>query len=215
MPSTGLRSPATIPAHASPISSFLLPCRDSEDANIYPLGGPDLAKARALASGNLRSGKATLYVADLPLTLALGQVLKRNLDQIGLTVEVKPIPQPAYDVTLNTPGAPFDMAFFVTPSVDYYDPYAFLNIYFESRFIGRTNSSNLRSPEFDRRLRAASTLSGAKRVQAYAQLDADLARDVAPVVPLTYTSEPTLVSKRVSCVLLRPALDLAAACLKS
>ena len=28
---------------------------------------------------------------------------------------------------------------FVTPSVDYYDPYAFLNIYFESRFIGRTN----------------------------------------------------------------------------
>ena len=185
------------------------------DANIYPLGGPDLARARALASGHLRGGKATLYVADLPLTLALGQVLKKNLDQIGLTVEVKGIPQPAYDVTVNTPGAPFDLAFFVTPSVDYYDPYAFLNIYFESRFIGRTNSSNLRSPEFDRRLRTASTLSGAKRVQAYAQLDADLVRDVAPVVPLTYTSEPTLVSKRVGCVLLRPALDLAAACLKA
>ena len=48
---------------------------------------------------------------------------------------------------MNTPGEPFDMAFFVTPSVDFYDPYAFLNIYFESRFIGRTNSSNLRSPE--------------------------------------------------------------------
>ena len=185
------------------------------DAKVYPLGGPDLAKARALASGNLRSGKAILYVADLPLTLALGQVLKRNLDQIGLTVEIKPIPQPAYDATVNTPGEPFDMAFFVTPSVDYYDPYAFLNIYFESRFIGRTNSSNLRSPEFDRRLRAASALSGAKRVQAYAQLDADLVRDAAPVVPLTYSSEPTLVSKRVGCVLLRPALDLAAACLKS
>ena len=185
------------------------------DAKVYPLGGPDLAKARALASGNLRSGKAILYVADLPLTLALGQVLKKNLDQIGLTVEIKPIPQPAYDATVNTPGEPFDMAFFVTPSVDYYDPYAFLNIYFESRFIGRTNSSNLRSPEFDRRLRAASALSGAKRVQAYAQLDADLVRDAAPVVPLTYSSEPTLVSKRVGCVLLRPALDLAAACLKS
>ena len=185
------------------------------DASIYPLGGPDLAKARALASGNLRGGKATLYVYDLPLTLALGQVLKRNLDQIGLTVEIKPIPLPAYDATVNTPGEPFDMAFFVTPSVDYYDPYAFLNIYFESRFIGRTNSSNLRSPEFDRRLRTASTLSGAKRVKAYQQLDADLVRDAAPVVPLTYTSEPTLVSKRVGCVLLRPALDLAAVCLKS
>ena len=185
------------------------------DAKIYPLGGPDLAKARALASGNLRGGKATLYVYDLPLTIALGQVLKRNLDQIGLTVEIKPIPQPAFDATVNTPGEPFDMAFFVTPSVDYYDPYAFLNIYFESRFIGRTNSSNLRSPEFDRRLRTASALSGAKRVKAYQQLDADLVRDAAPVVPLTYSSEPTLVSKRVGCVLLRPALDLAAACLKS
>ena len=215
MPSTGPPSPATTPAHMSPISSCLLPCRDSGTQSIYPLGGPDLAKARALASGNLRSGKATLYVADLPLTIALGQVLKRNLDQIGLTVEIKPIPQPAYDATVNTPGEPFDMAFFVTPSVDYYDPYAFLNIYFESRFIGRTNSSNLRSPEFDRRLRTASTLSGAKRVKAYQQLDADLVRDAAPVVPLTYTSEPTLVSKRVGCVLLRPALDLAAACLKS
>ena len=107
-----------------------------KDASIYPLDGPDLVKARALAAGNLRGGKATLYVSDLPLTLALGQVLKKNLDQIGLTVEVKPIPQPAFDTTVNTPGEPFDMAFFVTPSVDYYDPYAFLNIYFESRFIG-------------------------------------------------------------------------------
>lgn len=185
------------------------------DSSIYPLGGTDLAKARALASGNLRSGKATLYVYDLPLTLALGQVLKKNLDQIGLTVEIKAIPAAAYDATVNTPGEPFDMAFFVTPSVDYYDPYAFLNIFFDSRFIGRTNSSNLRSPEFDRRLRAASTLRGAKRLQAYARLDADLVRDAAPVVPLTYTSEPTLVSKRVGCVLLRPALDLTAACLKS
>ena len=186
-----------------------------QDASIYPLGGPDLAKAKALASGNLRSGKATLYVADLPLTLALGQVLKKNLEQIGITLEIKAIPQPAYDATLNRPGEPFDIAFFVTPSVDYFDPYAFLNIYFESRFIGRTNSSNLRSPEFDRRLRAAATLGGARRLRAYARLDVDLLRDAAPVVPLTYISEPTLVSKRVGCVLLRPALDLAAACLRS
>ena len=102
-------------------------------------------------------------------------MLKKNLEQIGITLEIKAIPQPAYDATLNRPGEPFDIAFFVTPSVDYFDAYAFLNIYFESRFIGRTNSSNLRSPEFDRRLRAAATLGGARRLRAYAQLDADLA----------------------------------------
>ncbi len=60
-----------------------------QDASIYPLGGPDLAKAKALASGNLRSGKATLYVADLPLTLALGQVLRKNLEQIGIALEIR------------------------------------------------------------------------------------------------------------------------------
>jgi hypothetical protein len=31
---------------------------------------------------------------------------------------------------------------------------------------------------------------------------------------LTYISEPTLVSKRVGCILLRPALDLETLCLK-
>ncbi len=184
------------------------------DAKIYPLGGPDLRKARALARDHLRSGKATLYVADLPLTLALGQVLKKNLGEIGLEVQVKGIPQPAYDARITTPGEPFDIAFFVTPSVDFYDPYAFLNLYFESRFIGRTNSSNLRSATWDRRLRAASRLRGRERLRTYGRLDADLVRDVAPVVPLTYISEPTLVSKRVGCIRLRPALDLAAACLK-
>jgi peptide/nickel transport system substrate-binding protein len=184
------------------------------DAKIYPLRGPDLRKARALARDHLRSGKATLYVADLPLTLALGQVLKKNLGEIGLEVQVKGIPQPAYDARITTPGEPFDIAFFVTPSVDFYDPYAFLNLYFESRFIGRTNSSNLRSATWDRRLRRASRLRGKERLRTYGRLDAELVRDVAPVVPVTYISEPTLVSKRVGCILLRPALDLAAACIK-
>jgi peptide/nickel transport system substrate-binding protein len=184
------------------------------DAKIYPLHSPDLQKARALARDHLRSGKATLYVADLPLTLALGQVLKKNLAEIGLDVEVKGIPAPAYDAKITTPGEPFDIAFFVTPSVDFYDPYAFLNLYFESRFIGRANSSNFRSAIYDRRLRAASRLRGRDRLRTYGRLDADLVHDVAPVVPLAYISEPTLVSKRVGCLVLRPALDLAAACVK-
>ena len=183
------------------------------DAKIYPLRGPALRKARALASGHLRGGQANLYVADLALTIGLGQIAKRNLKQIGLDVKVVPIPPAAYDARLRTPGEPFDLAFFVTPSVDFYDPYAFLNLYFDSRFIGRANVSNLRSPTFDRRLRAASRLRGSERLRAYGRLDADLMRRSAPVAPLTYISEPTLVSKRVRCVLLRPTLDLMTACI--
>jgi ABC-type transport system substrate-binding protein len=184
------------------------------DAKIYPLREPNLAKARQLASGHLRGGKAVLYVNDLPLTLGVGQMLKQQLSAIGLEVEVRGIPGPALATRLSTPGEPFDMTFLVTPNVDYYDPYAFLNLFLESRFIGRTNWSNLRSPKYDRLLRAASHLRGKARLRAYGRLDVQLARDVAPIVAAAYITEPTLVSKRVGCILLRPALDLATACLK-
>jgi peptide/nickel transport system substrate-binding protein len=185
-----------------------------KDAKIYPLSKPNLTKARRLARGHLRSGKAVLYVNDLPLTLGLGQILRRQLAKIDLDVEVRGIPGPALPARLSTPGEPFDMAFFVTPSVDYYDPYAFLNLLFDSRYIGRTNWSNLRSRKYDRLLRTASRLRGPARYRAYQRIDIGLAREVAPMVPLAYIREPTLVSKRVGCILLRPALDLATACLK-
>jgi peptide/nickel transport system substrate-binding protein len=184
------------------------------DARIYPLGEPNLAKARELARGHLRGGKAVLYVNDLPLTLGVGQLLKQQLAAIDLDVDVRGIPGPALNTRLSTPGEPFDMALLVTPNVDYYDPYAFLNILFQGRFIGRTNWSNLQSPKYDRLLRAASHLRGAARARAYGQLDVQLARDVAPVATISYSDEPTLVSKRVGCILLRPALDLATVCLK-
>jgi len=184
------------------------------NAKIYPLLGPDIREARRLARGHLRGGKAVLYVNDLPLTLGIGQVLKKNLAEIGLDVEVRGIPGPALPARVSTPGEPFDMVFFVTPSVDYYDPYAFLNLLFESRFIGSTNWSNFRSPKFDRRLRAASRLRGDARLRAYGRLDVQLAREAAPIAASAYIGEPTLVSKRVGCILLRPALDLTTACLK-
>ena len=50
--------------------------------------------------------------------------------------------------------------------------------------------------------------------RAYAEVDAMLARDVAPVAPLNVVHEATLVSDRVGCIVLRPVLDLAVACLK-
>ena len=117
-------------------------------------------------------------------------------------MEVKPIPQPAYDATMNTPGEPFDMAFFVTPSVDFYDPYAFLEHLLREPFhrphqlVEPAVAGSRSSPAYCLALR------GAKRVKAYGQLDADLVRDAAPVVPLTYTER---ADARVEAGRLRPA----------
>jgi ABC-type transport system substrate-binding protein len=45
-------------------------------------------------------------------------------------------------------------------------------------------------------------------------IDVRLARDAAPMVATTFLNEPTLVSERVGCIVLRPELDLTAVCLK-
>jgi hypothetical protein len=63
-------------------------------------------------------------------------------------------------------------------------------------------------------LRAARLPQGRDRDSAYAALDVRLARDAAPLAAVDVLNEPTLVSKRVGCIVLRPVLDLTAVCLK-
>jgi peptide/nickel transport system substrate-binding protein len=185
-----------------------------KDAQIYPLGRPNLKKAQSLAKGKTRTGEAKLYIYDIALTRPLGQILKQDLAAIGLDVDIQEIPVSAYESKVAA-GA-FDIAFRVIPSVDYYDPYPYLNLSFDSRFIGSTNWAAFNSPRYDRLLRRAALLRGQDRYRAYGKLDVQLAREEAPIAAVSYSKEPTLVSNRVAvkCMILRPALDITAACLK-
>ena len=63
-------------------------------------------------------------------------------------------------------------------------------------------------------MRRAARLQGAAREKAYRDLDLQLARDAAPLVPLDVLNEATLVSARVGCVLRRPSLVLTTVCLE-
>lgn len=184
-----------------------------EDEHIYPLVRPDLRKARALARGQTRSGKAVLYTFDVPQTLAAAQVVKQNLKRIGLEVEIKGLPYQAYFRRLLMAGAPFDIAF-TGWIADYVDPYQYANPLFDGRFVGETNLAHFNSPKYNHLMRRAARLQGDARYRAYGQLDVQLARDAAPMAAVAYDNQATLVSKRVGCIVLRPTLDLAAACLK-
>jgi len=182
------------------------------NARIYPLDGPDFGRARALARGHTRSGKALLYTVDSPPALAFAQSVKQNLAKIGLDVEIKGFPLPAYFGRLGATG-PYDIGF--QPWVpDYQDPYAILNVLFDGRFIGGTNWGRFDSAEYNGLLRNAALLQGEARYRAYGELDVRLAREAAPMVAIDFLNEPTLFSKRVGCVVLTPYLDLAAVCLK-
>jgi peptide/nickel transport system substrate-binding protein len=181
-----------------------------EDERIYPLTRPDLRRARALARGHTRSGKALLYTIDAPHHLALAQSIRQDLAKIGLDVRIKGIPMPAYFGRLGARGA-YDIGF-MPWLPDYPDPHGVLNILFDGQFIGTTNWARFDSAEYNRRLRSAALLQGAARYRAYGELDVRLAREAAPMIAFAYLNHPTLVSARVGCF--EGGSDLAAICLE-
>jgi peptide/nickel transport system substrate-binding protein len=183
---------------------------------VYPLKGPDLARARALARGNTRTGKAVLYVPAAPLGLAQGEILKQNLARIGLRVEIEAFPAPALFGKLSTRGEPFDIGWigWLGTRPDGF----FLNFLFDGRTIGQTgfgNYSYFNSREYNRLLENASRLPvGSERNRTYGRLDVDISRNAAPGIPYAYDNTFTLVSRRSGCVIVNPDLDLAAVCLR-
>jgi peptide/nickel transport system substrate-binding protein len=199
-----------------PTDQYLPPSMPGfRDENIFPLGGPNVRRARELARGHTRSGKAVLWTYDVPSQLAAAQVVKRNLKQIGLDVVIKGLPPGALYRKASEPNAAFDIAF-GNWLADYVDPYQYTNTLFESSFIGGSNVAHFDSPRFDSLMRRAARLQGTARYRAYGDLDVQLARDAVPMIATSFDSQAALVSRRVGCVLFRAGvgLDLPAACLK-
>jgi peptide/nickel transport system substrate-binding protein len=183
-----------------------------QNARIYPLNGPDVARARQLARGRTRNGRAVLYTPSTPLGLSQAQVVKTDLKKIGLDVQIRGIPVTLYFDKLATPGEPFDIAW-AGWLADLPDP-SLLDDLFDSRNIPEPNSARFDSPRYDALLRRASRLTGARRYAEYGKLDIDLARNAAPAIAYAYDNALTLVGPHTGCVVVNPYLDLASACLK-
>jgi ABC-type transport system substrate-binding protein len=185
------------------------------DERIYPLMAPDVKRARVLARGNLRGGKAVLFAPSLPLGAAQAQIVKADLKRIGLDVKIELFPFPVLFDKLEHHGA-YDIGW-IGWLADLPDPASLLGALFDGRVIGASNGANygyFDSPKYNRLLAAAAGLTGAARARAYGKLDVELARNEAPAVAYAFDNAITLVSARTGCVVVNPYLDLAAACLK-
>ena len=94
---------------------------------------------------------------------------------------------------------------------DYQDPAAYLNVLLEDGTLIPT----FQDPAYRARLAATARLSGAERYLTYARLDADLARNAAPLVAFGNLSGPELFSARMGCQTYGVyGIDLAALCIK-
>jgi ABC-type transport system substrate-binding protein len=185
------------------------------NVRIYPLRRPDLHRARALAHGHRRSGKAVLYTcSDRPDCIGVAQVLQQNLRVIGIKLQIKQFPLQLMFQKLGTRGEPFDLAW--VGNIGDPDPQEFLGP-FDGRTIGQPDSENwsyFNAPKYNRLLDRAASLSGSARYRAYGDLDVALARDAAPAIAVVNPNTWAFVSARVGCVVMNPVFDLTAVCLK-
>jgi ABC-type oligopeptide transport system substrate-binding subunit len=182
-----------------------------EDAAIYPLGEPDVARARRLADGIHR--RAVLYTCNTPGCTRGAQILRSNLAAIGIRLEIRQFPFGEMFYRTRRRGEPWDMMLWGW-GVDYADPFNFINDQFAARAIDHPGGFHNRGME--RRMAAAARLTGEARLRAYAELDHDLAEQFAPQATFVSGEASYFLSARIGCVVPHPiyGLDVAALCLR-
>jgi peptide/nickel transport system substrate-binding protein len=191
----------------------------SRDVHPYPLLHPDLKKAKALAHGHTRSGKAVWYACnDVGLAcLKVAETVQANLKAIGIDVEIKSFPYTVKHQKTATRGERYDLADdrFDVPWVD---ASQYVKALLDGRTIRPTDNTNLsyfNSAHYNRLIDRADRLSGRARSDAYGKLALEVATNAAPMAAWSPRNLRFFVSRRVGCVTAGAHdLDLAALCLK-
>ena len=195
------------PAPDRPTAQYLpLDMPGYSRAPVLPLS-PDVAKARALARGG---GKvAVLYTCDGSPCLEQAQIVKTDLEAIGVQVNVQAFPLQTMFLREGRPSEPFDLGY-VGWIADYPDPWAMLDTVLEQGAFPNFNDT-----AYQRRLAQAARLSGPERYLTYGKLEVDMARNAAPLAVYGNHVIPDFFSARIGCQTYGVyGMDLAALCIK-
>ena len=185
----------------------------SRPVNIYPLGGPDVPKARQLA-GHLHAHATLWTFTGEHQFLRDAWIVQADLKAIGIAVKITQLPAATFYARLAKPGEPWDIAF-TNWIADFTDPFTFMNELFDPAFPGN-NFGHFNDPALTRRMRYAASLSGERRLHAYAELDADLTKNDPPAVAWGIGTFREFFSARVGCQIYQPiyGFDLGSMCLR-
>ena len=200
-----------------PTDDLLAPTTEgAADLHLYPVAGPDLARAKALA-GNVHA-TAIMYTPSQSPWPEEAQIVRTDLAPLGIDVQIKQFPIDDYFTRIGRRGEPFDLAMNGWAAVTT-DPGDTLDVFDGStiRASDNTNFSYLNDPALDRRLHAAAALTGPERYRTYAGLELEIERDLAPAAAVAADASRDFFSARMGCQLYQPVygMDLAALCLRS
>jgi ABC-type transport system substrate-binding protein len=165
--------------------------------HVYPLNGPELARARALAGTH--GGDAVLAVCSDPGCTELGLIIQADLARLGIRIQLHPYAGAIGSATTRS-GADIVLARVFAP---YPDPAAFLKAALGGGF-GQDSLAKLAG------------LDRGQRVTAASQLELQLMRGPAPLAAIGTPIVPEFFSARVSCQVFQPlefGADLGSLCL--
>ncbi len=168
------------------------------EANLYPIKGADPARARQLSGG--AGNTVTIIHSTTALRTAQAQVLKFNLEQMGLKAETRPLPFAVALRTVGTRGADFD-AYVGGWVADYPDPFDFINVLLDGNNIQESNNNNysyFNDARFNKQMNDFAKLSGPNRYSSYGKLDVDMMRNAAPWAPFATPNSREFVSSRIT-----------------
>ena len=214
-----------------PAADHLLPpgMPGYRDSHLYPLGHPDLERARALARG--RGGRAVLEVCDIPYCTQWARIIRRSLAAIGIKVVVRVSSEPlARDRARSAPADLLLTRISATFPSYYQDPVTFLdNVLALPRSRTRLREQATAgcpycgvppgwfpTRRFERKLERIRRLGSREREAAAGTLDLEIAR-AAPGAVLVSETISQLFSARIGCQTFQPlyfGVDIAALCLR-
>ena len=191
-------------------------------ASIYPTGRPNKKKATSLAPRK----SITLFTSNSPVGIATAQVMQNSITSNTsnkLKVDIKSMKTSVMYKRCGTrseaaQGA-FDMCS-VGWIADYPDPFDFVNVLLSGDNIHDSNNNNysyFNSAKYNRQMRAAALLFGAKRYRRYGALDVSIMKNAAPIAAWDNDNERDFISKNTGCFTYHPVYggaDLALLCRK-
>ena len=188
------------------------------DFNAYPLRFTEsnLNRAKQLMGG--RTGKFLMLSGTSATSRAVAQIASFNLAKIGIEVENQHLASGPLVAKAGSRGENFQ-GIIIGWHADYPDPNNFLDILLNGTNIQESNNNNfayLNVASLNRRMEAASVLSGARRYAAYQKLDLDITRQHAPWASYMYSNNRDFISARTGCYQYHPtfSMNLATACIK-